>query len=110
ADFFDEDFLADFFVVDFFEDFFVDFLDDFFDGTFAPSRLASESPMAMACLRLFTFLPELPLFSVPRFRSCIARSTFLLAFLPYFEAMSFPPAQNVVQETCVKSLAVFEIA
>jgi len=47
----------------FFEDFFDD---DFFAGTFAPARRASESPIAIACLRLVTFLPELPLFNVPR--------------------------------------------
>jgi hypothetical protein len=34
-------------------------------GTFFPSRRASESPIAIACFRLFTFLPERPLFSVP---------------------------------------------
>src|SRR4051794_39636014 len=64
-DFF-EDFFVDFFElffeVDFFEDFLVDFFELFFDGTLPPSRLASERPMAMACLRLFTFLPEEPLF------------------------------------------------
>jgi hypothetical protein len=40
----------------------------FFGGTFAPFFLASESPMAIACLRLFTLppRPSLPLFSVPR--------------------------------------------
>ena len=66
-DFFDEDFLRD----------------DFFAGTLPPSRRASESPMAIACLRLFTVLPERPLFSVPRLRSCIALRTLLCAFLPY---------------------------
>src|ERR1044071_7387894 len=55
----------------------------FFLGTLAPERRASDKPMAIACLRLFTRLPELPLFSVPRLRSCIARSTFSPAFLPY---------------------------
>lgn len=35
----------------------------------------------MACLRLVTFLPERPDLSCPRFISCIARSTFLPAFL-----------------------------
>jgi hypothetical protein len=81
--FFDEDFFdEDFFEDDFFEDFF----DDFFAGTLPPSRLASESPMAMACLRLFTFLPE-PLFSVPRFISCMFSSTLSEAFLPYLLAM-----------------------
>jgi hypothetical protein len=65
------------------------FEDDFFDedffalGTFAPALRASESPMAMACLRLFTFFPERPLFNVPSFRSCIADATLLCAFLPY---------------------------
>jgi hypothetical protein len=29
----------------------------------------------MACLRLFTFFPERPLRSVPRFSLCIARAT-----------------------------------
>ena len=56
----------------------------FFFGTFAPERRASDRPIAMACLRLFTFLPDRPLFSVPRLRSCIARFTLLCAFLPYF--------------------------
>jgi hypothetical protein len=36
--------------------------------------------MAIACLRLFTRLPERPLFSVPRLRLCIARFTFDRAF------------------------------
>ena len=39
--------------------------------------------MAIACLRLFTLLPERPLRSLPRFLSCIARFTFCCAFLPY---------------------------
>lgn len=96
VDFFDEDFFAvDFLVVDFFdgdEAFFDDdafFAPDFFDdedfgggGTLPPSRRASDSPMAMACLRLVTFLPEPPLRSVPRFRSCIVFSTFSDAFFP----------------------------
>ena len=34
--------------------------DERFDGTLPPARRASLSPMAMACLRLFTFLPERP--------------------------------------------------
>ena len=49
--------------------------EDFRLGTFAPARRASDSPMAMACLRLLTFAPERPLRSVPRLRSCIALST-----------------------------------
>jgi hypothetical protein len=102
-DFFED---ADFFeVVDFFEgadvffvvdvffdavDFFApdDFFDeDFFDddfgsgGTFPPSRRASDNPMAIACLRLVTFLPE-PLRSFPRFSSCIVFSTLSCDFFP----------------------------
>jgi hypothetical protein len=90
ADFFVDDFLpVDFFVADFFVvfrppvDFFVAFFADFF-GTFPPARRASESPMAIACLRLVTFLPDLPLRNVPSLRSCIAFFTLSCAFLPYF--------------------------
>jgi hypothetical protein len=39
--------------------------------------------MAMACLRLVTFLPERPLFNVPFFISRISVSTCLPAALPY---------------------------
>jgi hypothetical protein len=52
-------------------------------GTFAPDRRAFERPIAIACLRLFTFRPERPDFSVPRFRSRIVSRTFCEAFLPY---------------------------
>src|SRR5580698_4422302 len=48
-------------------------------GTLAPFLRASERPMAMACLRLVTFLPLRPLFSLPRFSSCISVSTCLPA-------------------------------
>jgi hypothetical protein len=79
-DFFDDEaFLPDDLLLDFFEppeDFFAeDFDEDFFDGTFPPSRRASDNPMAIACFFDVTFLPELPLLSVPRLRSCIALST-----------------------------------
>src|SRR5688572_22149649 len=57
------------------------------EGTLPPARLASESPMAMACLRLVTFLPVLPLRSVPRFRSRMTFSTLVCAFFPYRLAM-----------------------
>jgi hypothetical protein len=50
-------------------------------GTFAPARRAFDNPIAIACLRLFTFLPLRPLRSVPRFLSCIARFTSAEAFL-----------------------------
>src|SRR5512144_770924 len=54
-----------------------------FFGTLPPARRASDSPIAIACLRLVTFFPERPLFSVPRLRSCIAFLTLLCAVLPY---------------------------
>jgi hypothetical protein len=61
--------------------------DERFVGTFLPSRRASERPIAIACLRLVTFLPLRPLFSLPSLRSCIARSTFLLAPCEYLRAI-----------------------
>jgi hypothetical protein len=39
--------------------------DDFRLGTLAPERRAFDSPMAIACLRLFARFPERPLFSLP---------------------------------------------
>jgi hypothetical protein len=60
-----------------------DVRDRFGDGTLAPFSRASLSPIAIACLRLFTVAPD-PLFSVPRFRRCIADSTFFDADRPYF--------------------------
>jgi hypothetical protein len=59
---------------------------DFFSGTLAPFFRASESPIAIACLRLFT-LPPLPPFpdrSVPFFLRRIALATVLPADLLYF--------------------------
>ena len=67
----------------FLEPFLDPFFPPFFDGTLAPSSRASESPIAIACFLLVTFFPDRPLFNVPCFRSCIAFSTFLLAFFPY---------------------------
>jgi hypothetical protein len=52
------------------------------DGTFAPSRRASDRPIAIACFGFRTFLLERPEVSSPRFISCIARSTFLDAAGP----------------------------
>jgi hypothetical protein len=37
--------------------------EDFFFGTFSPFWRASERPIAIACLRLVTFLPDRPLFN-----------------------------------------------
>jgi len=63
-------------------------------GTFPPARRASDRPMAIACLRLFTRLPERPLRSVPRLRLCIARFTFFDAPREYFRAMASPFASE----------------
>jgi hypothetical protein len=56
----------------------------FWAGTLAPFLRASESPMAIACLLLVTFLLLLPLRKVPAFFLCMALSTELSAALPYF--------------------------
>src|SRR3954470_465624 len=55
-------------------------------GTLAPFFLASESPIAIACLRLLTLppFPPLPDFRVPFFRRRIALSTRFDAADPYF--------------------------
>jgi hypothetical protein len=49
----------------------------------APFFLASERPIAIACLRLFTVLPLLPDFRVPFLRRLIALATRFDADLPY---------------------------
>src|ERR1700743_1491443 len=79
----DQDFFFDFF----FLVFFLAFL-----GTFFPFLRASERPMAMACLRLFTVppFPPLPLFSFPFFFRFTARLTSLPALLLY-RAIRSPP-------------------
>jgi hypothetical protein len=55
-------------------------------GTRFPSLRASDSAIAMACLRLFTLppLPPGPLRAVPRSKRRISRSTSLLALGEYF--------------------------
>jgi hypothetical protein len=74
-----EDFLAENFRLD-------DFRAEDFRGTLAPFFRASESPMAIACSRLFTFppFPPGPDLSVPFFLRRIADSTLLPAAFPYF--------------------------
>ena len=44
--------------------------------------------MAIACLRLVTFLPLLPLFKLPRLFLCIARLTSFEADFEYLRATS----------------------
>jgi hypothetical protein len=67
-----------------------------FAGTFLPSTLASESPIAIACLRLLTLRPERPLLSVPALRFFIARPTLADAFLEYFRANEFSPGYGKI--------------
>jgi hypothetical protein len=70
----------------------------FLRGTFPPARRACERPMAIACLRLVTFLPERPLLKVPRLRSRIAFLTFCDAFLPYL-AIVTPFKSSIFYDT-----------
>ena len=72
----------------------LDFRLDFRFGTFLPLRRASDRPMAIACLRLFTFFLLRPLLSVPFLRLRIARSTYFEALLEYFRAMAGPLLQR----------------
>jgi hypothetical protein len=61
--------------------------DDLRDGTFAPFSRASLNPIAIACFRLLTFLPD-PLFNEPFLRRRIADSTFFDADLPYLAILT----------------------
>jgi hypothetical protein len=62
-----------------------------FRGTFAPFLRASERPIAIACLRLFTVppFPPRPDFSVPFFFRRIALATVLPAAFPYRRPLLF---------------------
>jgi hypothetical protein len=53
----------------------------------APFFRASDSPIAIACFRLFTVRPLLPDLSVPFFLLRIALSTRFDAALPYFRRL-----------------------
>src|SRR5437764_14942835 len=77
------------FFADFFRPLFLLLL--FFRGTFAPFLRASDSPMAIACLRLFTLppFPPFPLFRVPFFFRRIALATRFPAAFPYFRPPDF---------------------
>jgi hypothetical protein len=52
--------------------------------------------MAIACLRLLTFLPLRPLLSVPLLRFFIARSTYLEAPFEYLRAILLLLGQTIV--------------
>jgi len=75
----------------------------FLSGTFLPSSLASESPIAIACLGLVTFFPERPLFSFPSFISCITFPTFSEVSFEYLLAMMVVNFSGV-NEKCVLTM------
>jgi hypothetical protein len=52
--------------------------------------------MAMACLRLLTFLPLRPLLSVPLLRFFIARSTYFEAPFEYLRAILLLLKQTII--------------
>ena len=59
-------------------------------GTFAPFWRASDRPIAMACLRLFTDARRpRPDFSVPLFARRMALRTLFCADVPYFRPFEF---------------------
>jgi hypothetical protein len=72
------------------DDFRVDFFAPRLRGTLAPFARASESPIAIACFRLFTFRP-LPLLSVPFLRRRIVLATRFDADFPYLRVLFFRP-------------------
>jgi hypothetical protein len=59
--------------------------------------------MAMACLRLVTFLPLRPLLSVPFLRFFIARSTSLEAPLEYLRAI-----RSLLKQTIMTLVAIVD--
>jgi hypothetical protein len=69
--------------------FFAVFLERFGAGTLAPFLRASDNPIAIACFRLDTFLPDRPDRSVPFFFSCIALFTDFSAPFEYFAIADF---------------------
>ena len=83
-----------------------------FRGTFFPLRRASDRPIAIACLRLFTLPPRppLPLLSVPRLRRCIARLTSLEAEREYLRAMSYLNAALALMKKTNEIGTLFRIA
>ena len=62
----------------------------------------------MACFLLVTFLPVLPLLSVPAFRSCMTFATLALLALLYFLAIALPPyspmtTMRLILDPCIGS-------
>jgi hypothetical protein len=61
----------------------------FFFGTFLPALRALESPIAIACFLLVTFLPLLPLRNLPSFLAFISVSTLFPADFEYLRFDAF---------------------
>jgi hypothetical protein len=64
------------------------------------ARRASDSPIAIACEGVVTFLAERPARNLPRFISCMLRSTFSDAFAPYFLFAFLAIFQGEKQQAC----------
>src|SRR5208337_401363 len=62
----------------------------FLAGTFFPALRASDSPIAMACFLLVTFLPLRPLFNFPCFIARVSRSTLFPAAGEYLRVDFLP--------------------
>src|SRR5438270_13723235 len=76
-------------------------------GTFLPLRRASERPIAIACLRLFTVFPLRPDFNLPRLNSCISRLTSLPALGLYLRRepdFFFPLEEELRRELDLREL------
>ena len=72
-------------------------------GALYPRLRASERPIATACLRLFTVLPLLPLFNLPRLYSFITFFTLDCAALLYFvikPPLAHPSLSTVYAGNC----------
>ena len=75
-----------------------------------PSLRASDNPIAIACLRLVTFLP-LPLRSLPCFIAFISRSTSWLADGLYLrDELDFFELLSLVEDFFVDFFAAFLVA
>ena len=61
----------------------------FFFDTFLPALRALESPIAIACFLLVTFLPLFPLRNLPSFLAFISVSTFFPADFEYLRVDAF---------------------
>ena len=78
-------------------------------GTLAPFSLASDNPIAIACLRDVTFLSLRPLLSLPFFISCMALSTLSLATFEYFAIVVFLVSKKLCLRKKQKNYALRDV-